>query len=89
MDQSVKDKSSEPVVPEVADWVLFTQTRGGKVSLIKGLTKGEARQAARRAAPIHMLPGARSGSYHCHEGTINRVEIFRGNGETADIFKDD
>lgn len=89
MDQGVKDKFSEPVVEEVADWVLFTQTRGGKVSLIKGLTKGEARQAARRAAPAHMLPGFRSGSYHYHEGSINRVEIFRGNGETANIFKDD
>lgn len=86
----LKDKTTDPVIEEAADWVLFTQTHGGKVSLIKGLTKGEARQAARRAAPLHLRPDRpRQMRLDTHEGLIRNIQIFRGTGETADIFGED
>lgn len=74
---------------DAADWCLLTQTEGGKVSLIKGLTAGEAREAARRVAPAWMRPGAAPfGRLHITENTIRSVEIFRGTGETLDFRKD-
>ena len=86
----LKDKTTDPVIEEAADWVLFTQTHGGKVSLIKGLTKGEARMAARSAAPMHLRPDRPDRmSYHVHDGLIEDIQIFRGTGETAAIFTDD
>lgn len=86
----LKDKTSEPVIDDVADWVLFTKTKGGTVSLIKGLTKGEARMAAQRAAPLHLRPDRPDRMcIHWSDEMIDTVEIFRGTGETARIFGTD
>lgn len=75
---------------EVADWCLYTRTEGGKVSVIKGLTRGEAIQAARRATPWHMRPDAPDS--YCLDEDKHRIEdvsVFRGSGETANIWADE
>lgn len=73
---------------DVADWCLFTKTEGGKVSLIKGLTRDEAIQAARLASPWHMRPSAPD-SYCLDEDPhrIDDVKVFRGTGETANFWE--
>ncbi|UTC28170.1 hypothetical protein GURKE_01390 [Brevundimonas phage vB_BpoS-Gurke] len=75
---------------ETADWCLLTITQGGKVSLIKGLTAGEAREAARRTVPSWRRPNPGSRDrimrLQSNENTIDKIEVFRGTGETMDIW---
>ncbi|USN15278.1 hypothetical protein KIKIMORA_01320 [Brevundimonas phage vB_BpoS-Kikimora] len=76
---------------ETADWCLLTITRGGKVSLIKGLTAGEARETARRTVPYWrrpQKPGSKAhfGHLHADENSIDTIEVFRGTGETMNIW---
>ena len=73
---------------ETADWCLFTQTEGGTVSLLKGLTAGEAREAARHATPRNRWPdGPRSYMEYGDDNRIEKVEVFRGTGETMNIWE--
>ena len=83
---------------ETADWCVLTQTRAGKVSLIKGLTAGEARETARRATPHWRRPRKWTEEEEtqgyissCTVGDdrheIDKIEVFRGTGETMDYFK--
>lgn len=88
--------SAEPVEshcaslePSRADWTVMTKTHKGLVSILKGLTEQQARQAAQRLTPTWRRP-----DYHpqngrmlsVSDGEITELEAWGPDGKNLEVW---
>ena len=66
------------------DWHVLIRTRGGQVSLLKGLTEEAAKETVRRLTPPWLRPDipyeARARSWPRYDGDVIDIEAFGPGG---------
>jgi hypothetical protein len=60
------------------NWKVLTVTKGGAVSLLKGLSEYEAREIAKRLDPFYGYDLSKGGfSRLCQDNDVEKIEVFQ------------